>query len=580
MADMFRTEDVYSWITWSRENLPEKGDIPPINWPEKEVPWGGCGIDLFDNADDDAFGDRYKFVAVFEGALTRDLQDLPVRFTALSVYYSLSRFDPIFKEDVIADVRERHEKTLEYLVRLVKPEDCFDWRTIRWEILNSYSIRDWGRALKFYERAEEMGIKDQAQIQAMRGQFRFLVVFGDEFGLALDSLDTEPQIHEAREKPGGALRYFALSARRPETRLGLESLDTLKDAANDLDKAVGKRPDLPPVYTAMLATCNFLTGRFQEAAGGYERLLNEGDADFPCPELMKQLTYHSIVASYRNAEQTERAIHTCERWVSEFPNTTLAYKQLAELHELRSEYQTANDCLRKVVELNPSEEKDFRTRIALAFGGILKGFRDISTCVKDHLASNRETSGMLDSILGAYWPSFQNLGEQPRSEWRTGTYLLYYVSSLEPAQRERLNEAAVKSFAKVVELELEARVFEPFREEVAKSAPGKRCFVLNGEAPAWLRCLGRYLDRNAELNLEKMTQILKKSQNTKEEIGTRFASWIRQNRPAILQQVKCLGDILKPRGDATHERMLPELAEKVAVWCRAVLDMLVSSQPA
>ena len=132
----------------------------------------------------------------------------------------------------------------------------------------------------------------------------------------------------------------------------------------------------------------------------------------------------------------------------------------------------------------------------------------------------------------------------------------------------------------MVELELEARVFDPFREEVAKSSLGKRSFVLDGEAPAWLRCLGRYLDRNAELNLEKMTQILKKSQNTKEGIGTRFASWIRQNRPAILQHVKCLEDILKPRGDATHERMLPELAEKVAVWCRAVLDMLVSTQPA
>jgi tetratricopeptide (TPR) repeat protein len=580
MADMLLMEDVYTWITWSRENLPEKGDIPPINWREKKLPWGGCGIDLFDNADDDAFGDRYKLVGVFEGALTQDLQDLPARFTALSVYYSLSRFDPIFKEDVVADVRERHKKTLEYLVRLVKPEECFGWRTIRWEILNSYSIRDWGRALKFYERAEELGIKDLAEIQAMRGEFRFLVVFGDEFCLALDSLETEPQVHEARGKLGGVLRYWALSARDLKTQLGLESPDTLKDAANDLDKAVGKRPDLPPVYTAMLATCQFLTGRFQEAAGGYERLLSEGDPNFPCPELMKELTYQSVVASYKNAEQTEKAIRSCERWVSEFPDTTLAYKQLAELHELRCEYETANDCLRKVAELNPSEEKDFRFRMALAFGGILKDFQDISTCVKNHLASNRETSGMLDSILGAYWPSFQNLAEQSRSEWRTGTYLLYYVSCLEPAQRERLNEGAVKHFAKVVELELEARVFEPFREEVAKSSLGKRSFVPDGEAPAWLRCLGRYLDRNAELNLEKMTQILKKSQNTKEGIGTRFASWIRQNRPAILQHVKWLEVILEPRGDATHERMLPELAEKVAVWCRAVLDMLVRTQAA
>jgi tetratricopeptide (TPR) repeat protein len=569
------TEQIDSWITWSRENLPEKGDIPPLNWPEMKIPWENCGLEFFDYADDDESGYRRDLLRIIEGALTRDLRDLPVRFTALSIYYYLARFDTVYKEVVIADVRKRYTKILQYLVRLIAPEDCFDWRTIRWEILNSYAIRDWDRALKLYNRAEELGFKNKGETQAMRGQFRFLVVFGDEFGLDLDSLQIKPHIYEAREKLGRVLYWWALSARDREIQLGPEYLDTLKDAANDLDKAVSTGHNCAPVYTAMLATCYFLTGRFQEAAGDYERLLSERDPNFPCPELVRELTYHAVAASYKRAEQTDKAIRTCERWVSEFPDTPLAYKELAELHELRSEYEAANDCLRKIGDLDPSEEKDFRFRIALAFGGIQKDFKEISTCVTNHLASERKVSGMLDSILGAYWPSFRYLGEQSRSEWRTGTYLLHYVSSLEPAQLERLNEAAVKNFAKVVELELECRVFEPFREEVNKGSFGKHSFGLKPEGPAWLRCLRRYLDRQGELNLEKMAQILKKSQNTKEEIGRRFAIWVGQNQPALLQQLDRLEMILTPRGDATHERMRPELAEKVIVWCRAVLDVLV-----
>ena len=75
-------------------------------------------------------------------------------------------------------VAESLRNDLALLVGALAVEQCpADWPFFRWEILNSYLIRDWERALQLYKRAEELQILETSELQVVRGQFRFLAVY-------------------------------------------------------------------------------------------------------------------------------------------------------------------------------------------------------------------------------------------------------------------------------------------------------------------------------------------------------------------------------------------------------------------
>ena len=81
-----------------------------------------------------------------------------------------------------------------YLVRLLPIEDCTDRRTIRWEICNACVIRDWERARRLYDQLEALALLELAEIQVLRGQLNFLVVFNSKKPGNLDPRFWEPKL--------------------------------------------------------------------------------------------------------------------------------------------------------------------------------------------------------------------------------------------------------------------------------------------------------------------------------------------------------------------------------------------------
>ena len=151
-------EEVQAWIQWSGENLPRIGEYPKIN--SKEIngvtcPWQEEIYDLFERSDGKS---RNELLTLFEDQLSRNPGDIGSRFTALNLHYALSHYDSILNEDLVEEPRDDFAKNLGYLVRLAPVEECADWPTIRWEILNAYAIRDWARALKLYNHIKTLSI--------------------------------------------------------------------------------------------------------------------------------------------------------------------------------------------------------------------------------------------------------------------------------------------------------------------------------------------------------------------------------------------------------------------------------------
>ncbi len=166
------TNAIRSWTQWTRENLDSSEDIPNIDWTghrskwdpknstiirtDVEIPWVGRAWELFNEAEfENPVRGREQLLSCFADELTRNPGDAAARFTAFHFYYAIATCSSPTKEEEIAHVRKAFMDDLRTLVGLLPVEECpNDWRTIKWEILNSYVIGDWERAKQLYDHAE------------------------------------------------------------------------------------------------------------------------------------------------------------------------------------------------------------------------------------------------------------------------------------------------------------------------------------------------------------------------------------------------------------------------------------------
>src|SRR2546428_114789 len=456
---------VRSWIEWSRTNLPGTGDIPKISGGDVEVPWGVALEDIC------VYKDPHELLDCVMKYLIPNPCDVATRFIALHLYYSLSTLEP---EDIAGylmegeeeDDEEPLENALEkaidlttgleedfrLLVRHLKHEEVpADWRYIRWEILNSYTIKDMDRALELYNKTQHLGLLDPAELYLLRGQFRFLRVFGPKLDEGFDPLMWEPKNYSSTEF-GLTLVLFlwGLKVIRPEIGLDVSSHEALMDAASDLEKALKRTPDLSPAYRSVLARCYFSIGRFNDAAVKYQEVLNTtvdplGLAEIPD---LRMMVYRSLAESFRLAGDQEREVKALKECAKEFPSAQGINKRLAEIYAAKADFLLAYEYLRQEVMLSPQLEQELGTRIALALGATHPLSKNESDFPHKILREDPKLAKLLHSVIGAFWRNFLTLEAQSREEWKAGVLDMYYIAESAPELRDRWCEDAAKHFAK------------------------------------------------------------------------------------------------------------------------------------
>src|SRR5207249_1224033 len=106
-----------------------------------------------------------------------------------------------------------------------------------------------------------------------------------------------------------------------------------------------------------------------------------------------------------------------------------------------------------------------------------------------------EQFGLLKAVVSEYWEEFDCLSRAACEDWVVGVYLTH--------QPERWAKFAVQSFGQVVERELKLKVFEPFRQEVAKTIAQ----MGNSESvdkPDWYKHFSEYFTRGRKMSLGDM----------------------------------------------------------------------------
>ncbi len=568
-------EEVDSWIEWARDKLPDDGNVPPLfngglgghPWWRAigEVPWSSRFYDDWQYRDIDQ--DGLRLLRAFEDFLVQDPPDLPTRFVALSVYYALAHHEGLYVEDVVSEARKRHTENLAYLIRMVQADGCHDWRTIRWEILNSYVISDWERARELYDRARKLDdVRPVGEIEVLRAQFDFLLTQDQEATLAL--LLWLPDAYPLGSLSNEMLFWAGLTPMDSKMAVEDSAKVMLRHAALQLETARDKRYVLSPAHRAVLARCYFLTGDSHNAAKEYGSLLSE-NLDVSGLNF-KPAVYMSAAASCREAhdvQSLQSAIEILNKCAEEFPDTKGIHLQIARLQAQDANLPAISESLRKEEDRNPDVGQNWWVSPLIVAGDTWANLE----------LDRKRTAGpeleMTKTLLGDYWLPFASLDPLAQDHWAYGTHKLH-TSSPDGLMRVMDRRFAALALATAVEIQLRKGVFLQFQQYVQRNRLEALVEQGTRSKDPTIQTLCKFVTGKGRLTLMQMANIIDNTARPQDEITIAFDQWFRDKHVGLRRHLLSLREIGAFRNPTTHEGVPMETVDQVPNWCRRVVESM------
>jgi tetratricopeptide (TPR) repeat protein len=593
-------EVVESWVEWCRQHLPPDRHISVIY--SLGAPWEEHARLLHYSWD----REKYWVFDQLAGIQAANPADLFARFPAVHYYRSLLASDPYpLHEDDAQQAREQARAELRTIVEFLKAEDCpCEWRALKFEILLAFLLKDWSRARMLFDRAESGDCLDRSVLQALRGQFHFLVALegGGKEDVFADPV-WEPRIfgsggngwnqsvHVSDEYPlifVDALQEWGLFAKG--TPQDLSSGQCVSDyrghlrlAICNLENALEGPVALSSAYRSILARSCFEIGDdyLPKACAQYRQLLN---ADPLLPERLPHMSlsrgrYLFAARSSRRAGQIVEAQAVLDQWLAEDGNDVQALAELAELQAQEGHHDEAAVTLKRIVQLQPEREEDLGTRIALAVGGI-PGRLD-EQLLQEILAKQPEIPRLIDRICSTYWPPYVRLEESAKNGWMHGVFCLQHCAASWEDARLPFEVTAIAEFARAVEIQMRSCVFERFKKKVQQDTRLSEAAEAGRANPDTKRFCN-YLLSEGHLQLGDMCGILGRSLQAQAGhlIYELFGLWLRETYPRIPGVIDSLRAIPQPRNLASHYGKRIRPASEIHDACRNVLEALVQRSSA
>jgi hypothetical protein len=186
-----------------------------------------------------------------------------------------------------------------------------------------------------------------------------------------------------------------------------------------------------------------------------------------------------------------------------------------------------------------------------------------------------EATELVKSLNLELWPAYKSLTDPAREKWLHGCCLMYYMPSLEPAQKAAWYQSAAYNFALAVELEMKARVFGQFKVEVRSNERLRK--VANPSSDTETRPFCEYLVSPGRVfTLGNMHWVLKNCRESQQSILREFRDWLRKRYPALLEPkgIGVLEDVVDLRNPAGHDIVNPDKTSKAPSLCLNVLETL------
>jgi hypothetical protein len=375
--------NLHEWIEWSRRELAELPELPTLDdrwFADQGVPWDLASMERLDECALDA-GACDGLAHHLECFLAAEPFDVPMRFTVLHFCSQVASAHSTFSEEMAGPARREIRRTLAYLVRCLKPEECpDDWRLVAWEIRNAIAIDDGERALTLYDLAESHKLLVPVSVQLLRGTLRFLLLSQRPDENKLRSFLWQPTVLTSHDVLAGLLLIEALNRRIESTSEAADNIRVmLRDCINDLSKGLDKANDSALGYRALLARAHSEVGDHATAGQQYELLLDaettvsiprydakSGEWAFEQQDSRPQV-YRLACGACRAAGLNEKALQLAERWAVEYGSNADALENLltVQVDETRPDaFQT----LEQLAKICPEWRQDPKVQLALVKG--------------------------------------------------------------------------------------------------------------------------------------------------------------------------------------------------------------------
>lgn len=442
------------WVDWTKQNLPQTGELPSISsqYSAFPAPWIGDWLEPFSDVIPEDI-----MQPVFS-EMTAHSTDLATRFTSLHLYYHLpdvvdlcigQRFagdedvSEVYEQDQyqVRKLTKQFKSDLGLLVRLLPVEQVSaNWHVFRWEILNSYAIGDFDRALQLFDRAVSLKLEDSGNLLIMRGQFRYLEVFGPELDVPLTDIFWEPAVYPDGTELG-ATKAFCLfvsglgSLGKPDAQLPDAQVSSLAHAAVDLEDGLRLHPEAEQVYRPMLARCLMLAGHREKVASEYDSAL-KSNLFGPAPRLKA-----TIAEQFVKLGRADLAIELLAEITEQLPNEKGLNLRIAEILAREHRYEEVASFLVKEVDLDKDSALDWKFATIVAGADRSRSREAIRTEIDSH----PEVFRPLEFVLRQYWPYFDLLCPDSRRRWLSATGHLAVLAPTSPTGNPNYAAQSVSS---------------------------------------------------------------------------------------------------------------------------------------
>jgi tetratricopeptide (TPR) repeat protein len=480
------------------------------------------------------------------------------------------------------------KEDLYQITQFVSPGQTDTWRNIRWEISVSCLLEDWGRALRFYDRARQLNVVPERDVRLLLGQFEFLLAFRDvsvgtlqarlleqntiylpNRDIVLHPFNWEPELFDS---PASLLSLCflaeGLSVSEENSRTQTVHQTNVERAIAEFETASALGPLTAP-YQAVLARCYFSLGRFRDAAQQYEEIL-EGNLPEPWSSLSLHI-YRAAATSYVRAGDPTRAIGTLQSCSLKFPTHAELYLRIAELQARQTDFGGVRGTLREATEAISGFDEDWRVSTLLALGELPATEANLAAIKLD-----ADQTKPIEAFLGEYWPRFRRLSSEAHDEWVKGAYFGYFLP-----KNKSFTVEANRAFVRALDFELEKRVFQPLCKHFVDTQLVRD--ELDNHRNVGDRDSLDFCDKvqkRHDLSIGQKSKVLSRCTDPSTPIFAAVRKWLDQRHPDLLGYSRELWPISIWRNDTEHRgrvtRVSEDVIEKLPRTCRVLIESIES----
>jgi tetratricopeptide (TPR) repeat protein len=504
--------------------------------------------------------------------------DIAVRWTVLAILYELGRERELDDDEVdgdpYEDLRVLFRDELTELVALPQIATLTEPKRVRWEIINSCLVSEFGRAEALFDRAADLVPTDVPEICAVRGQFHLLKA------MATDAIEMAHAT--VRLAPADSPRAARLG------RWGVMTDETspvdrsrLNEARDWFEKAIQRGFALPPEHRASLGRCHFIAENYRQAAATFQGIVEAGgivlrDRQAVINDELNAAVHLAAARAHQRAGDLAAAANCLEKCVSAFPTYGAAYRRLAELRiDTDADYRGAYEVLVRWADAEPELASDIWVRTLRGVGGI-EDKRSVQEMLDEFFDAHPQRLDWVRSAVGSHWCVFGGLSESAQKQWLYGCWILWW----RPPGFEAIDYAAATGyFCRALELELRQQVFTRFVEGLGNSIADLKADLdehgLNARGKtAWRELL------EGKGSLGQMLRELDPDRSSELRVSKRFREWVKAPFRRLIDgyaaaEARRITDPLRNVAEHKGELDSRGLAEEACGLCVKYLDYIV-----